>query len=137
MWICSRKILLGSIVILALAGCGKKKAETPASDAAPVAATPTNTTDAGAPAPVAVTPNKPIDWTPVQKEIKVGNYDQAAQDLLALQRASAQMTAQQQAALQDQMRNFQRALVGAVASGDPKAVAAAKRLRASASGAGQ
>jgi len=56
-------------------------------------------------------------------------YDRAAESLLALQRS--QLSAQQAEAAAAQMQKLQQDLVGAVASGDPKAIAAAKRLRQS------
>jgi len=54
-------------------------------------------------------------------------YDRAAESLLALQRT--QLSAQQAEAAAAQMQQLQQNLAGAVANGDPKAIAAAKKLR--------
>lgn len=56
------------------------------------------------------------------------DYEKAAQALVALQQQQ-RLSEAQAAAYANQMRLFQRDLAGAVASGDPRAKAAADRLR--------
>lgn len=56
------------------------------------------------------------------------DYEKAAQALVALQQQQ-RLSEAQAAAYANQMRQFQRDLAGAVASGDPRAKAAADRLR--------
>jgi hypothetical protein len=63
--------------------------------------------------------------------LKAREYEQAAKNLLAIQ-AQKNLSEQQALAARDQMVQLQRGLAGAVASGDPKAKAAAELLRASA-----
>lgn len=112
-----------------VAGCHKKVQEA-AAPVDPAAAAPADTNAAATPTTaVAPEPEKPLDLAPVRTEIKTGDYDKAAQDLLVLQRLSPQLSPQQQTMVADQMRAFQRALASAVGTGDPKAIAAAQRLR--------
>jgi hypothetical protein len=58
-------------------------------------------------------------------------YDKAVKTMLAIQQA--QLNAQQAEAARQAMVNLQRNLAGAVASGDPAAIAAAQALRAASS----
>jgi hypothetical protein len=117
---------------LLLLGCSKKQAADESPQAAPEAA-------ASAPAPA--NPSAPASAAPLpgnafnpaiaaaQQAQKAKEYDKAAEGLIALQRK--QLSDQQAAALQSQMRKLQSDLVGALASGDPKAKAAADKLRES------
>ena len=66
--------------------------------------------------------------------MKAHDYEKAVDALLAVQR-QRQLSEQQAALYQSQMRTLQRDLAGALARGDPAAKAAADKLRASASGA--
>lgn len=111
---------------LALCGCGKKKEPVPAPAPVAPAAAP-----AAVPAAVqnaAIIPDARLAES--QAAIKAGEYDKAAEALISLRRT--QMTEQQAAAAAAQMRQLQGSLAQAVASGDPRAKAAADRLRQSA-----
>jgi PBP1b-binding outer membrane lipoprotein LpoB len=121
--------LTAAIAILALAGCSKKSEPSTQADATTAtAATNANPTDQGqAAAPVQAAPSRPLDFKPIQAAVQAKQYDKAAEDLIALQRAP--LTPEQSAALQNQMRAFQRSLISAVSSGDPNAQAAIQRLR--------
>lgn len=119
--------LCGLLVI----GCGK-----PAEDVSvPPAVT------ESAPAPATATPPPQADpniqaqaaWADARlKEAQAAqqarDYEKAAQALVALQHQQ-RLSEAQAAAYANQMRQFQRDLAGAVASGDPRAKAAADRLR--------
>lgn len=126
-----RQLAMVSVAALAVAtivGCKKKQAAA-APENAPTAEADTNAAPGAAPAAVVVNPDKPLDLTPIHKAMSAGNFDKAAEDLLALQKASAQMSQQQQMVVVNQMRSFQRSLSSAVSSGNPNAIAAANRLR--------
>jgi hypothetical protein len=62
--------------------------------------------------------------------LKTRDYDRAAASILAVQRQK-QLTEQQAQAAHNQMVRLQSDLAAAVASGDPKAKAAAELLRRS------
>ena len=114
-------------------GC-KKQAESqspppPAPDAAQPAAP---AQPAAAPAVQNVAPDAKL--TEAQTAMKAHDYEKAVDALLAVQR-QRQLSEQQAALYQSQMRALQRDLAGALARGDPAAKAAADKLRASASGA--
>ena len=121
-------VLVATLAVTTIAGCKKKAAAAAAPETAPTAEAATNAADA-APAPVVVNPQKPLDLTPIQKAMSTGDFDKAAQDLIALQKVSVQMTPQQQMAVVNQMHSFQRSLASAVGTGNPNAIAAANRLR--------
>lgn len=121
-------VLLAVLAVATVAGC-KKKQTVAAPDSPPAAEADTNAAPGAAPAPVAVNPEKPLDLTPIHKAMSAGDFDKAAEDLIALQRASVQMSQQQQMVVVNQMRAFQRSLSSAVSSGNPNAIAAANRLR--------
>lgn len=112
------------------AGCGKKSDDAAAPPETPVTA---QTVDQAA-APAA--PASASDVAPdaqlatVQTAIKARDYEQAATALIALQQA--RLNAQQAEAVAQQMRQFQKGLAQALANGDPRAKAAADRLRQSA-----
>ena len=125
-----RILLVTAALLTVFTACHKKTPQAAPVETAPVATADTNATAAAPAEAPPPPPQKPLDMAPVQTAIRTGDYDKAAADLLALQRLSAQMNAQQQAAVADQMRAFQRTLATALGSGDPKAMAAAQRLRA-------
>lgn len=111
---------------LALCGCGKKEEPVPAPAPVAPAAAP-----AAVPAAVqnaAIIPDARLAES--QAAIKAGEYDKAAEALISLRRT--QMSEQQAAVAAAQMRQLQGSLAQAVASGDPRAKAAADRLRQSA-----
>ena len=120
-------ILVAALAVATLVGCKKKEAAA-APDSPPAAEADTNAAGA-APAAVVVNPEKPLDLAPIHKAISAGDFDKAAEDLLALQKVSVQMSQQQQMALVNQMHAFQRSLATAVSSGNSNALAAANRLR--------
>ena len=119
---------VGACVLFA--GCSKKAADAAAPPETPVAAQPVEP----AAAPVAQAPASDaapdMQLAAAQAAIKARDYEQAAVALVALQQA--QLSAQQAEAVAQQMRQFQSGLAAAVASGDPRAKAAADRLRQSA-----
>jgi hypothetical protein len=116
------------LLVLAFAGCGKKE-----DTAAPAPSVPANAGTASA-ENNAQSGGPVIDAKPVLAKIdtayKAKQYDEAAEALLALQRQN--LSEQQALEARNRMIQFQRDLAGAVASGDPKAKAAADKLRASA-----
>lgn len=126
--------LLWSVTLCAvgsflLIGCGKPAADVPTppavTESAPVTSTP----------PPQVDPNIQAQsaWADARlKEAQAAqqsrDYEKAAQALVALQQQK-QLSEAQASAYANQMRQFQRDLAGAVASGDPRAKAAADQLR--------
>jgi hypothetical protein len=132
------RIKVGTILVLTLAGvlisgCGKKAVETPATMPAdqPVAET-----APVAPPPVAAPTAAQNAWADARlKEAQAAqqarDYSKAVEQLIAVQQAQQRLSEAQAAAAALQMQQFQRDLAGAVASGDPRAKAAADRLRAS------
>ena len=130
--------LLALLTALVITGCSKKEppaaaSASPSPQAATAAPTPPPT-DA-AQAPVGNVQNI-ADINAAMAAAEAANrarqYEEAAKTLLILQQ-QRQMSAQQAQALQQQMRDFQRNLATAVASGNAQAKAAAEMLRASAS----
>lgn len=124
----NRVLAAGAVLLAVFAGCGKEKAQAPApaKTAAESTATPANST----PPPVAVAPAATAPDARLvesQAAFKSREYDKAVEVLLAAQRAK--LSEQQAAAAAAQMRQFQSGLAEAVASGDPRAKAAADRLR--------
>jgi hypothetical protein len=118
----------GSVVLAALlAGCGEKESALsapPVEAPVPVQAQPAG--NAAAPSvPASVAPDQRLQET--QAALKAGEYDKAAATLVALQRT--QLNEQQAAAAAAQMKQLQSSLASALASGDPRAKAAADRLR--------
>jgi len=119
------------IAVLVFTGCSKKENPPPAVE------TPVATVDQPAPAvaqPVAFTGEpQPQQWmTEAQSQQQAGDYDKAAQYLLAIQNQQALLSQQQAAVYWKQMSAFQSDLAARVAAGDPRAKAAAERLRAAA-----
>ena len=122
-------VLLGGAVLLAvLAGCGKEKAQNPASPKAAAESTATPTEAVPVPVAVAPAPAAP-DARLIESDaaFKAREYEKAVEVLLAAKRAK--LSEQQAAAAAAQMRQFQSGLADAVASGDPRAKAAADKLR--------
>lgn len=121
--------LLTAMLLLAVSGCGKKEEAAPAVPVAATSeATPTAATATAAPAQTAVVPDARLAES--QTAINTRNYEKAAEALVALQHAK--LNEQQAAAAAAQMRQLQGNLAAAVASGDPRAKAAADLLRQSA-----
>lgn len=122
-WCCACLLL-----VLSLVGCSKKEeaaAPAPSAPANSVAAPVENNVQTGG----AVIDAKPV-LAKIDSAYKAKDYDEAAEALLALQRQK--LSEQQALEARNRMIQFQRDLASAVASGDPKAKAAADKLRASA-----
>lgn len=125
---------IGTVLVAILAaGCGKKGE--PAGAASPpdshASATASPTTPQGVPA-AAGAPSSAADARLSESEaaVKARQYDQAVEALAALQQQ--RLTEQQAAVVAAQMRQLQSDLAAGVANGDPRAKAAADRLRRSA-----
>ena len=115
-----------ALLITLLAGCGKKEAEPPAP--APQTTAPVAQQVQPAATPASSRPDAPdARLAQSQAALKARDYDQAAATLVAMQHN--RLNEQQAAAAAAQMRELQSSLAGAVASGDPRAIAAANRLR--------
>jgi hypothetical protein len=122
-------LVTGACATLVLTGCSKESTDASV-ETAPAAA------------PVEVQANQPAPVAPVQAQaqdarlresqaaIASGQYEQAAAALVAAQQM--QLNQQQAELVAKQMQQLQRSLAGAVASGDPRAKAAADKLRQSA-----
>jgi hypothetical protein len=119
---------LFGIIGLLIAGCSKKEAAV-APPPAPVAAAPAADNSADNSQPPVASPAVQYTAADMQSAMKTKDYDKAAAVMISLQRPAVPLTPAQSAVVQDQMRAFQRELAGALASGDPKAKAAAERLR--------
>lgn len=131
-----RKVRLPVLVVAVVtvcAGCHKKAGGTaiappaPAVDTAPAMAT---TPPAGAPVPVDVKQS----LAEANAALKSGEYERAAQNLLAVQQSQkqSQLTVQQAKQAYNQMAQLQGSLANAIANGDPGAKAAADLIRKSA-----
>jgi hypothetical protein len=120
----SHRLLVAGGALLLLAGCGKKEAAAPSPGPDQTAVQPAQPEAAATPAPAAAPDSR---LTESQTALAARDYDRAAEALIALQRT--QLNEQQAAAAAAQMRQLQSSLAGAVAGGDPKAIAAAQRLR--------
>lgn len=121
--------------LVLLAGCGKKETAAPASTNAAVEIPPAPAAQPAAPqapAPVAVAPaDSQGALNQAQAAMNAKNYDKAAELMINLQLTSKQpLTAEQATAVANKMRELQQYVMGGVASGDPNAIAAAKRIRA-------
>ena len=127
-----RSLLVLPLATLVIAGCGKEEAEIQ-----PTQPAEQPTAEAPASQPPAAAPVAAQDqWAETRlKEAQAAqqarDYERAVEQLIAVQQAQQRLSEAQAAAAANQMRQFQRDLAGAVASGDPKAKAAADRLRAS------
>jgi len=122
-----------ALALAVLAGCSKK-AEQPPSVAPPAAgnaAPPSAQSATTRPVNAANSADASAVLAAAEAALKAREYEQAAKNLLAIQ-AQKNLSEQQALAARDQMVQLQRGLAGAVASGDPKAKAAAELLRASA-----
>lgn len=136
------KAFLALLVLgAALIGCSKKEEVPPPSTPPP--ANPAPAAEAQ-PAPQAVAPTGPsaADLARMQQDAQANlaaaqaamrqrEYDKAAQAIVTVQRYP-QLTPQQSQAAQQSMYKLQSDLANALASGDPKAKAAAEILRRSA-----
>lgn len=119
----------GIVTFLLLAGCGKK------SDDSGTVTTPTAVQpDQPTAAPVAPTPRQTaapdVRLAESQAAINSGDYEKAATALINAQQT--RLSQQQAEALAKQMQQLQGNLAAGVANGDPRAIAAANKLRQSA-----
>ncbi len=126
-------LLLGGLLV----GCGRKEEAAPPTPAA--AAPPPEVV--AAPAPTPVPTYSPADTAAavaerlrqIEAAQKAREYEKAAEAMLQLRMRQQQMNEQQAALVQQRMRTLQADLAAGVASGDPRAIAAANRLRQAAS----
>ncbi len=125
----SPDLLIMGLAALLIAGCGKNELETPAPqpvvESQPAAPTIPNVPTA-APASSALPDTRLAES---QAALKANDYEKAANVLLSLQQTP--LNEQQAAAMTAQMKQLQGSLANALASGDPRAKAAAARLRQS------
>jgi hypothetical protein len=126
---------LAFLLAAIIAGCGKKEPAPPAAAAADPGSAAQPAADAvAAPSPRAPIPAASSDTTATlaaaDAALKAREYDRAAAAILVVQHQK-QLTEQQAQAAHNQMVRLQRDLAGAIASGDPKAKAAAELLRRS------
>lgn len=114
--------------LVVASGCGKESAD----ESTPNQSNPTPAVAASAnPSPTpasSATASLDSRFAESQNAINGRDYERAATTLLAVQQTP--LTEQQAEMLAKQMRQLQNSLAGAVASGDPKAKAAADKLRA-------
>jgi hypothetical protein len=112
------------VLLLVVLGCSRKQ-DTSAMPPPSTAAATNLSPEAAA---VSVTTSKALADS--DAALKARQYDQAVANLLLLQQQRG-LNEQQAQAVKDQQVKIQRSLASAVASGDPKAKAAADMLRAS------
>lgn len=115
-------------------GCSKKEEEPPPPPPTPAEATPQQPAAAAPtynPAPAAQMQDSRAAMEAANAALRAREYEQAVQTMLQLQR-QAQLNEQQAQAVRNNMVKLQGDLAAAVASGDPKAKAAAEMLRRSA-----
>ena len=113
-------------IIVVLVGCSKKTAESSA--ATPEASNSAAPVQQPVAAPVFATVAAPdAHLAQSQAALKAKDYDTAAAALITAQRAK--LNEQQAAAAAAQMRQLQANIAEAAAAGDPRAKAAADRLR--------
>ncbi len=125
-------LVVATLMAVTAVSCGKKEAPAPTADAA----TSTKTTAAeqpnvGAPNRATAAPTPDASLATAQAAMQAKDYERAATTLLAVQQQRQPLTAAQGEALRNQMVSLQQALAAGVASGDPKAKAAADLLRKS------
>jgi len=119
------------IAVLVFTGCSQKENPAPAMET-PVVTADQPAADVEQPVTFTGAP-RPQQWmSEAQSQQQAGDYDKAAQYLLAIQNQQALLNQQQAAAYWKQMSAFQSDLAARVAAGDPRAKAAAERLRAAA-----
>ena len=127
---------LSLLLAATLAGCGKKEPAPPAASAPADSGSAAQPAAGAAAAPTATAPipAASADTTAAlaasDAALKAREYDRAALAILAVQRQK-QLTEQQAQAAHNQMLRLQSDLANAIASGDPKAKAAAEILRRS------
>ena len=114
-----------------VSSCSKEEAAAPpAPEAAPVASQPA-AAPVAAPAPIKPSTDASASIAAAQAAMQSQEYEQAAAALLAAQRSTKPLTAEQGQAVHNQMLQLQQNLANAIANGDPKAKAAAALLRQS------
>lgn len=124
------------LALLACVGCSKKAEPPPAPATATTApATETPPADAAAQAPTGpaldssqMVGDPKAAIAAADAALKQREYEKAVRTMLAVQQA--QLNEQQAALAHQQMINLQRNLAGAIANGDPNAIAAGELLRA-------
>lgn len=129
-----RSAIVGVVLCLTVAGCGKQEDSEPAPT--PQTAAPTDTVapveQRSQPPAARTTSAEPQQWMSEAKTYqKAGDYDRAAENLLLIQQQQNMLNQQQVDAYWKQMENFQADIMQRAAEGDPSAKAAISRLRAS------
>ena len=118
-------------VVIIWAGCSKKDSANSAPSGTDSAANqPAPSPTPNGPAPAANNPVSSPALAEAQAAMKAKDYEKAASVMVNLQRQP--LTPEQAQVVRGQMVQFQRDLAAGVASGDPKAKAAAELLRQSA-----
>jgi hypothetical protein len=124
---------IGALVLVAVlsSGCGKKEepVTTVPAESAPVEAVAAPA--ARTPTPVAPTADASASIAAAQVAMQAQDYERAAAALLSAQTQRQPLTTEQAHAVHNQMIQLQQSLAAGVASGDPKAKAAAALLRQS------
>lgn len=130
------------IMLILGVGCGKKDSaanasQSPVQTEAPAAATPATAAGPTRPSPAELAAQQAMAEQARQAEAaaRAREYEQAVDALLAMQREQARratLSEQQAAQYWRQMQRLQADIAAAAASGDPRAKAAADRLRRSA-----
>lgn len=121
--------LVAAGFLVVVYGCSKKAAEVPA-PAAETTATPAAVQQPTTTPAMTAVPTPDPRLAESQAALKAKNYDAAAVALITAQRSK--LNEQQAAAAAAQMRQLQSSIAEAAAAGDPRAKAAADRLRQSA-----
>ena len=124
------------LFIATVSGCGKKESPTALPESNPINAAPAPIQPATAPvanqpAQAVSTADADTSLAAAQTAMQKKDYEQAAAALLAVQKQRQPLTPEQGQAVRNQMVLLQQSLATAVASGDPKAKAAADLLRKS------
>ena len=132
----ARSFVMFTTILLAVLinGCGKQESAAPPSENNPANSTPASDQPAAPAANRAAAPastDAAASLAAAQAAMQAKDYERAAAALLAVQQQRQPMTAEQGQALRDQMVLLQQNLAAGVASGDPKAKAAADLLRKS------
>jgi hypothetical protein len=129
---CVRNLAVALAVVCLGVSCGKRTEQTPAIAGVETPAAPATPADPAVPsAPIAAVAASPqAALAESDAALKAKDYEKAAVSILAVQQQK-RLTDQQAMALRNQMIRLQSSLAAAVASGDPKAKAAAELLRAS------
>ncbi len=129
-------VLCAVVLLAVLTGCGKKESPAPLPESSPTTTAPALGQPAvvsapTAPASVAPSTDASASLAAAKAAMQAKDYEQAAAALLAVQKMRQPLTTEQGQAVRNQVIQLQQNLAAGVASGDPKAKAAADLLRKS------